>query len=221
MTASMRSSQERRAAAGDAVAATGARPAHRGALVVMVGPDGVGKTTISRALAAAHRGPAAYFHFVPPILEPLASAAPVNAAPHLGKGKPGGSRVLGCLRLARNAVRYWIAYIVRVRPAVKSGTLVIGDRGMYGYLVQPLALKFHGPNALARFVLRLLPRPALIVNLSAPARVIRSRKQELTIDQIERELEQWRRLSIGRVITIDATATPQEIARRVMTELAS
>ena len=44
---------------------------------------------------------------------------------------------------------------------------------MYGYVVQPDALKFHGPDVFARAVMYLLPRPHLIVNLTAPPHVIR------------------------------------------------
>lgn len=191
----------------------------RGALVILVGPDGVGKTTIARALGAAYRGPSGYFHFVPSIVAPLSAEPPVNAAPHTGKGRPDGSRLLGCLRLVRNVARFWLAYVIRVRPAMAKGMLVIGDRGMFGYLVQPHALKFHGPASFARRMLRLLPPPALVVNLAAPPHVVRARKQELTLEQIARELRDWRELPATRLVTFDATATPAEIARRVMLEL--
>ena len=60
-----------------------------------------------------------------------------------------------------------------VRPALKRSLLVVGDRWMFGYIVQPEAMKFHGPEWLARAVLHLLPRPHLIVNLAAPPSVIR------------------------------------------------
>jgi len=203
---------------------TGAKPGpvagvNRGALVILVGPDGVGKTTIARALGAAYRGPSGYFHFVPPIVGPLSAEPPLNAAPHAGKGRPGGSRLLGCLRLLRNVARFWLAYAIQVRPAMAKGMLVIGDRGMFGYLVQPHALKFHGPAWFARRMLRLLPPPALVVNLAAPPHIVRARKQELTLEQIARELRDWRELPTTRLVTFDATATPAEIARRVMLEL--
>jgi thymidylate kinase len=190
----------------------------RGALIILIGPDGVGKTTVARALGAAYGGPSGYFHFVPPIGARL-SAEPPDSAPHLGKGRPGGSRLLGCARLLRNVARFWLAYVIRVRPAMAKGTLVIGDRGMFGYLVQPHALKFYGPSSFARRMLRLLPAPALVVNLAAPPHVVRARKQELSLDQIARELRDWRGIPATRLITLDATATPDEIARRVLLEL--
>ncbi len=92
---------------------------------------------------------------------------------------------------------------------------------MYGYVVQPAALKFHGPDVLARAVMHLLPRPHLIVNLSAPPHVISERKQELTCSQIEHELLAWSSLRVANVQTLDATQPPRVIASEILAALAS
>lgn len=45
---------------------THASPRRRpGTFIVIVGPDGVGKTTVARAIIDQHQGPSAYFHFLP------------------------------------------------------------------------------------------------------------------------------------------------------------
>lgn len=90
---------------------------------------------------------------------------------------------------------------------------------MYGYVGQPYALKFHGPDWLARVVMRLLPRPHLIVNLTAPPHVIRNRKQELTVPQIEQELLAWSSLRVSNLQTVDATPLPSEIASEILAAL--
>lgn len=191
-----------------------------GRFVIIVGPDGVGKTAVARALLAQHQGPAAYFHFLPPVRGPLLrSLGPVPPPPP--KAAPGGWLVLGWIRLLRNTARCWVGYLRTVRPALKRSWLIIGDRGMYGYVVQPHALKFHGPEWLARAVMRLLPRPHLIVNLSAPPHVIRKRKQELTLSQIEQELVAWSSLGVANFQTLDATQPPREIASEILAVLAS
>ena len=192
----------------------------RGHLIILVGPDGVGKTTVARALITQHGPPAAYFHFLPPIFGRLPSAPdPASAPPP--KGGSGNSRVLGWIRILRNAARCWVSYLRTVRPALKSGWLVVGDRWMYGYLVQPHSLKFGGPDLLARAVVRLLPRPHLIVNLTAPADLIRVRKQELTLSQIERELRAWSSLRLPNFQTFDATRPPHAIAEEILATVAS
>ena len=65
----------------------GARLKRRGALVILVGPDGVGKTTVARALGAAYDGPSGYFHFVPPIGGRLSADPPAGAALSISKMK--------------------------------------------------------------------------------------------------------------------------------------
>ncbi len=191
-----------------------------GRFIVLVGPDGVGKTAVARALLARHRGPAAYFHFLPPLrgsLQRSVASAPTPPP----KAQPGGWAVLGWIRLFRNGVRCWLGYLGSVRPRLRRNWLVVGDRWLYGYVVQPYALKFHGPDWLARTVIRLLPRPDLVVNLAAPPRIIRSRKQELTLAQIEHELRAWSALPIANLQTLDATGRPEDIAREILCALDS
>ena len=191
-----------------------------GAFVVVVGPDGVGKTSVARALIALHGGSTAYFHFLPSIWRALAAAPPdIEPAPPPQKAGASGWRVVGCVRLANSAAKAWLAYVVRVRPAVRSGKLVVADRWIYGYVVQPAALRFYGPSWLAVAALRFLPRPHLVVNLSAAPQVIRSRKQELTLDDIDRELEAWSRLPEPRTVTFAASEQQELIARRILDEL--
>jgi thymidylate kinase len=140
-------------------------------------------------------------------------------APAVDKGSPGGAVLLGWVRLLRNLVRFWAGYLVSVRPAVQNGSLVVGDRWAYGYVVQPLALKFYGPPGLARLALRLLPQPDLVINLTAPVETIHARKQELTRGEIEAELKVWAALAARNVKSFDTQSPPKQVVARILQEL--
>jgi len=190
---------------------------YRGRFVVVVGPDGVGKTTVARHLVGLVDGPTAYFHFRPPVLTPMAAGPPDSMDPPLDKSSSTGSVVLGWVRILRNLMWFWIGYLFRIRPALSRGTVVVGDRWAYGYVAQPGALKFFGPQSVARWALALFPRPDLVVNLAAPPEVIRERKAELSPEQIEAELEAW--AGVPGVWSVDASRGPEETARAVLMAL--
>jgi hypothetical protein len=90
---------------------------------------------------------------------------------------------------------------------------------MYGYIAQPEALRFYGPLWLAAAVIRLLPRPTLVVNLTATPELIRDRKQELALSEIAGELEVWSRMRVPAVVTFAASDSPEIIAGRIFEAL--
>ena len=186
--------------------------------MVIVGPDGVGKSGLARALLDMAPAETGYFHFRPPIRGPLRQSIPIEIQPTTkNRAKP--LLLLGWLRLAVAFVRFWAGYLLSIRPAVGRGGLIIGDRWAYGYLVQPLALRYGGPPWLASLMIRSLPSPDLVVNLTAPPREIHRRKQELTLEEIAAELQAWTRIPAARMIRLDALDTSRDMAESVLSEL--
>ena len=94
-----------------------------GRFVVLVGPDGVGKTAVARALLAQHRGPAALLPLSAATSWPVASFARTGAATAAEGGRRAAGVVLGWIRLLRNAARCWMGYLRTVRPALKRSWL--------------------------------------------------------------------------------------------------
>lgn len=191
----------------------------RGSFVVIVGPDGVGKTTVAHALLSQHDGPTGYVYFRPPLDGELPPLPSLDRKPRGDKSPVRQPPVLGWLRLLKNLMWFWAGYRRVVRPLVRAGGMVVGDRWGYGYVVQPGPLRFYGPPWLGRLAVRLLPRPDLVVNLAAPADVIVARKDELTEAQAAEELEVCRQLPLPMLETFDATASAEEVARRVRLRL--
>jgi thymidylate kinase len=192
-----------------------------GAFIVIVGPDGVGKTTLAQAIMQAANGPTVYFHFRPSLFRHWHVGSPNQSGVNPFKRPAPDHVVLGWARLVRSFCLSWLAHHFRVEPALKKGVLVIADRWIYGYCAQPQALRFWGPPSLARAMVRALPRPTLVVNLHAPAAVVRRRKPELQESEISAELDAWRALPVPSIAHVDATRAPGEIARAIVAHLAS
>ncbi|MFP3882614.1 MAG: hypothetical protein ACLFWH_09880 [Actinomycetota bacterium] len=129
---------------------------------------------------------------------------------------PGPAFPFGWLRLARNAVIAWIGYLTAIRPTVARGELVVADRWLYGYVVQPRPLRYGGPEWLARLAIALLPTPDVVINLTAPVDVIYARKSELSKEEIEQELEKWQNLPTDRLATIDTSDGLEKSVREVL-----
>lgn len=179
---------------------------------MLVGPDGVGKTEVAGELLRRCGG--RYFHFRPPGRPGgLRDSPPTDGPP---KKTHAGPFPLGPLRLLRNFILFWSGYLASVGPTLRSGDNVVGDRWAYGYLVQPTSLKFSGPDWLARFVIRALPEPDVVVNLQAAPETVRRRKPELSLDEIQRELEAWRTLPVERLVSVDAEPSVDLIVDRLV-----
>lgn len=187
-----------------------------GRFVAVVGPDGVGKTTVARTLLEAHGGERGYVYFRPPLRGPLRTAPPSGPKPRGDKQPTEQRRALGWLRLAKNIVWFHVGYRRAIRPALRRGALVVADRWAYGYIVQPGPLRYFGPRWLARLGVRVMPAPDLVVNLVAPPDVVVARKDELTKQQVADELTEWRSLPVENLHSIDATPPPQRIVQHVM-----
>ncbi len=188
-----------------------------GAFVVLVGPDGAGKTTLARALIDRYEVDGAYFHFIPHPVARL-SERPPDHQELVTKARRSASQFLGILRIGRSVGRAWLGYLLAIRPAVRAGKLVVGDRWLYGYMAQPAALKFHGPRWVARFVLNLVPEPDLIALLEAPAQAIHQRKPELTMAEIREEAGLWASIDQA-MLHLDATLDPDTLAKVVLAHL--
>lgn len=185
----------------------------RGVFLVLVGPDGVGKTTVAANVIKASGGAGRYFHFRPP-LRGWSDPEPGQFTSPDGRSlNPGGTSFL---RLLANLGRFWGAYLLRIAPAVRAGKLVIGDRWIYGYLIEPRSMRYSGSERLARLAVRLAPQPDVVVGLTAPAEVITSRKAELDHDAIALQLDRIRRLPVRRLEMVSASGERERVAASVL-----
>jgi len=197
-----------------------------GLFVVVLGPDGVGKSTLSEQLMQVLR-PAfrrhAIFHWRPMLLWPRKSTGPVTA-PH---ALPARSPLSSVARLFGLLLDYWFGYLVIVRPLLARSGLVVFDREFHDLLVDPKRYRYGGPIWLARVLSHVIPGPDLLfLVLDAQEEVILSRKREVLPDELRRQREVYNRFrrKMPRAVLVatdrDLDQTVAEASRAIMEHLA-
>jgi thymidylate kinase len=196
-----------------------ARP--RGNQVQIVGPDGSGKTTLAVALTAAlsPRTEAVHFYWRPAVL-PMPGHwigkreyGPVPD-PH---GRPAHSALKSTARLVYFFIDFTIGYWWKYRPVLCRGGVVVTERGWQDLVVDPRRYLMSS-NRPAKLLGALLPRPDVVVILSAPTDVVLGRKRELSAIEIERQVRDWEALATARkcVVHLDSSLAVGELVRRVI-----
>jgi thymidylate kinase len=114
-----------------------------------------------------------------------------------------------------------------LRLHLAHSTLVLHDRHLLDALVDPKRYRYSGPPWLLRLIWWFVPKPDLVILLDAPPEVLQSRKQEVPLQESERQREAYRSLvrpmSNGRIVDA-ARPLPQvvnEVQDLVLLHLAS
>lgn len=167
----------------------------KGSFAVVIGLDGSGKTTLARNLSRlTSKEPrfdgVRYFHWRAKVFGgiefPLPEYRDVPRKQPLAKNFVNSS--LSSLRLLKNVLMANVAYHIRIRHLLRHNYLVMIDRYFYNYYLDPDSVKYTGPGWLLKSMLRWFPKPDVIVTLNAGAETLLARKQELSPDQIARQI---------------------------------
>lgn len=201
-------------------------------LIALEAPDGTGKSTFIDALTVTLAETFVcdiekmhVYHFRPSILPNLGAVGEKAGVmkqdkdfenPH--RNKP-ANPISSLMRMGY----YWLDYVIGgaicVRKDVQFDKITIFDRYIYDFIIDPLRSRINLPSFSRIIFAKLVQQPQIVFVLNAPAEVIYSRKQELALDEIERQLVEFEKLkSFGKnFVTINANQTPDEMVRDAKT----
>lgn len=204
--------------------------------IALEAPDGAGKSTFIDEMAimlaetfVCDIEKMHIYHFRPSILPNLGAVGEKAGVmkqdkdfenPHRNKS---ANPVSSFVRM----VYYWLDYVfggaICVRRDVQFDKITIFDRYIYDFIIDPLRSRINLPKFVRVAFAKLVQQPKIVFVLRAPADVIYSRKQELSQEEIERQLIEFENLKkIGRnFVTINANQTPGEMvldAKKVILE---
>jgi thymidylate kinase len=165
-----------------------------GALIVVAGPDGTGKTTLVDGLVKAIAGsgrPVRRYHHVFRILPPSAAARRPSTTPHANRPYPSWLSAIKVVYLAAN---HLVGWHMRVRPFVRRGGVVILERGWSDMVVDPHRFRLASGWPAGRLA-RWMPHPDRSFVLLAPPDAIIARCSELGSEELERQLSAWRTIA--------------------------
>ena len=173
-----------------------------GLFLVFVGPDGSGKTTLGRRLV--DENPALfslrrYFHFRASVLPFLRSLPVLRERERPGHDvnegtKPGVTSSLA--RLMYYGADFYLGYFFRILPILIRGGLVVCDRYVYDYVVDPRKKNIvFRPGSLKRLV-NMLPQPHAVIVADCDSTLMIERKGELDFAEAERQREGFSSLEL-------------------------
>jgi len=211
-----------------------------GLMVVFLGTDGAGKSTVTarieQDLAPAFSSTKRYHR---PVASPLrwmkryrarsrsggrtstgVSVGGMNAQPTQPHppGKPPHKLPASLLKLGLWWADFAVfGYLLSIYPQLIRSTLVVLDRYYHDLLVHPEGYRYGGSLELARIVGRFVPSPHLVILLDAPPEVIQARKQELTFEETAQQREAYLELveGLSNAHVVDASQSLDEVVDAV------
>lgn len=200
----------------------------------VIAPDGTGKTTFLEALLdelnfyyvnSPEDNRFHVYHFRPSILPNLGAVGEKAGVmkqdtdftnPH--RSKP-ANPLSSLFRISYYTLDYIIGWLKCVRNDVHYDRYTVFDRYSYDFIVDPKRTKLNLPECVRKFFVRLTPKPKIVFCLNARPEVVYARKQELSLDEIKRQSELYKKVAESdkkRFVIIDAEQMPDKMANQAV-----
>ncbi len=156
---------------------------------MVAGPDGSGKTAVADQLADVLAPTVRRLHHRPGVLPAKSRHSGPVTQPHAHAPYP---PTLSVVKVGYLFGDYLLGWWLRIRRFQRAGGSVILERGWWDLLVDQRRYRLAVPPRLIRILGALLPRPDLTVVLEGDPELLRSRKAELTLEELARQRDAWR-----------------------------
>lgn len=174
-----------------------------GMMIVFLGPDGAGKSSIINRIAKnvpsgfTHGSASIHFRprWLPPIHRLLHPCKKIEdnivIEPH--KNLPYGL-IISLFRFLYYTADFVLGYYPKIYLPMVRDTLVIIDRYYYDYLIDPRRYRMGLPAWIPRLAMNIIPRPDLVIYLHNFPEKLHERKQELPIEELGRQVKAFQAL---------------------------
>lgn len=197
----------------------------------VMAPDGTGKTTfLNKVLEDINTlfvndpedGRCHVYHFRPELLPNLGAVGEKATAggykqdknftdPH--RAKP-ANPLSSLIRISYYWLDYVLGWMVCIRKDVHFGRFSVFDRFSYDLYVDPRRTKLNLPDWIRKIFVQCMHHPKLVFSLKASPETIFNRKQELTYEEIKRQLYVYDKVTRfgNNFVVVDAEKSPDEMA---------
>ena len=191
--------------------------------IVVEGADGVGKSTVLRLLLPKLMETGRYsgmrfFHWKP-VRGGVHDDGIPETVPHDPRGTAPRNPLASLVYLTYHWLSFWVGYFRFIRPALRKGMLVVGDRYTYDVLLDPRRFRLNLPDWVLRVFVRTLPHPDAVLALVADPATIRERKPELSEEEIAVYQAKLASAPIPRLHIISADPAPELVAGKALCAL--
>lgn len=188
-------------------------------VVVFLGPDGAGKTTIISLvedMLVGNNLNFARYYFAPGFLKRYRpkEVVSVTTDPHEG-------RQYGIFFIFIKISLMLFEFRMGLPKAKCANEILIFDRFIHDVLVDPRRYRMGITRWWMRLMLKLAPLPDICIIITAPVSVIQARKQEVSVEETARQIEEYKALSrfFPRSILVDNIGSAEEKAKLIVKEI--
>jgi len=197
----------------------------------VMAPDGAGKTTFLESLLdrigfyfTKNVSYTHVYHFRPLLLPNLGAVGEKVkvmkqdtkfTTPH--RAKP-ANPLSSLFRISYYWVDYVVGWFLYTAKDIQYDKFTVFDRYGYDLIVDPYRTRLDLPDWVRNLFVKLMPEPRISFYLDVEPDEILRRKQELTHDEIIRQVKEYRKLAKRnkRIITVDANRPVEEITEKAI-----